>query len=381
MRNKLTQLASIALFYACMMIVGASRSAAAETGIKGALISAEQTDAGHLRSFKADHYNAVVLAIDGANATKELKAARAIRAAGFDFFYWIEIGRNPALADAHPEWMASLEVVHSEWRRFFPKLPPTKTNEVVKNYPWVPVLYQESFPVHLERVKQLLADKPTPRGIFLNDLQGAPSACGCGHHLCRWATDYGPINTATATRLPKDAAAKFVAEIKKLLPGAEIIPVWATECEEHDKGELCAGIGCFNGDCWREWTAQLMPVAAEVETVAALLPYRAFQRDLPRYGPMASWIKQAIQSFSTMPARYKAAGVPAQRLVAILQGWDVTPEQLAAQIAQAEAAGAAGYVVSRMKIIQDWEPRIVRVTSTAKQNENEHGKRDGVFVS
>ena len=101
MRNKLTQLASIALFYACMMIVGASRSAAAETGIKGALISAEQTDAGHLRSFKADHYNAVVLAIDGANATKELKAARAIRAAGFDLFYWIEIGRNPALADAH----------------------------------------------------------------------------------------------------------------------------------------------------------------------------------------------------------------------------------------------------------------------------------------
>ena len=338
-----------------------TKSAAAETGLKGAVISAEQTDADRLRSLKAEHYNAVVLALDGANATKELEAARAIGAAGFDLFYWIEIGRNPALADAHPEWMASLEVHHPEWRRFFPNLPPTKTNEVVKNYPWVPVQYQESFPVHLERVKQLLADKPTPRGIFLNDLQGAPSACGCGHHLCRWATDYGPIENATATRLPRDAAARFVAETKTLLPEAKIIPVWATECEEHDQGELCAGIGCFKGDCWREWTAQLMPVAAEAETVAALLPYRAFQRDVPLYGPEAGWIRHALQSFSTMPARYNAAGVPAQRLVAVLQGWDVTPEQVAAQIAQAEAAGAAGYVVSHMKINQEWEPRIVKV--------------------
>ena len=339
----------------------ATKSAAAEKRLKGALVSAEQTGADRLRALRAKHYNAVVLALDGANAAKELEAARAIGAAGFDLFYWIEVGRNPALADAHPEWMASLEVHHAEWRRLFPKLPPTKTNEVVKNYPWVPVHYQESFPVHVERVKQLLADKPTPRGVFLNDLQGPPSSCGCGHHLCRWATDYGPIEKMTATRRPKDAAAEFVAEIKKLSPDAKIIPVWVTECEEHDKEELCAGVACFQGACWREWTAQLLPVAAEAETVGALLPYRAFQRDLPRYGPDAGWIKQALESFSVMPARYKAAGVPVQRLVAVLQGWDVTPEQVAAQVAQADAAGAAGYVVSHMKLNQDWEPRIVKV--------------------
>lgn len=366
MRNNLFQLASFAMFCACTMSAHVCRSEAAETGLRGAVISAEQTDADRLRSLQAEHYNAVVLALDGANATQELEAARAIGAAGFDLFYWIEIGRNPALADAHPLWMASLDVHHPEWRRFFPTQAPAKTNEVVKNYPWVPVLYQESFPVHLERVKQLLTGKPTPRGVFLNDLQGAPSACGCGHHLCRWATDYGPIKNAAATRLPKDAAAKFVAEVKKLSPEAKIIPVWATECEEHDKGELCGGVGCFKGDCWREWTAQLMPVAAEAETVAALLPYRALERDLPRYGPEAGWIMHALQSFSTMPARYKSTGVPAQRLVAVLQGWDVTPEQVAAQIVQAEAAGAAGYVVSRMKLNQDWEPRIMKVTPTGK---------------
>ena len=158
-------------------VYATTKSAAAETGLKGVVISAEQTDADQLRSLKAEHYNAVVLALDGANATKELEAARAIGAAGFDLFYWIEIGRNPALADAHPEWMASLQG-HGEWRRFFPKFPQTKKGEVVKNYPWVPVLYGEAFPAHLARVRRLLEGKPTPRGVFLNDLQAAPNACG-----------------------------------------------------------------------------------------------------------------------------------------------------------------------------------------------------------
>lgn len=348
-------------------VYATTKAAAAETRLKGAVISVEQIDTDRLRSLKAADYNAIVLALDGADAAKEQEAARAIGAAGFDLYYWIEIGRNSALADAHPEWMASLEVHHSEWRRLFPKFPQTKAGEVVKNYPWVPVIYKETFPVHLERVKTLLAGKPTPRGVFLNDLQGPPSSCGCGHHLCRWATDYGPVEKATATRLPKDAAAKFVTEVKKLSPEAKIIPVWATECEEHDKDELCAGVNCFKGVCWREWTAQLMPVAAESDTVAALLPYREFQRDLPRYGTEAGWIKEALESFSTMPARYKATGVPAQRLVAVLQGWDVTPEQVAAQIAQAKAAGAAGYVVSQMKLNQDWEPRILKVMPTGSR--------------
>lgn len=342
-------------------VYATSKAAAAPSRLKGAVISVEQADADRLRSLKAEHYNAVVLALDGEDAAKEREVARAIGAAGFDLYYWIEVGRNPALADAHPEWMASLEVHHSEWRRLFPKFPIAKEGEVVKNYPWVPVLYQESFPVHVERVKKLLADKPTPRGVFLNDLQGPPSSCGCGHHLCRWATDYGPPEKATAKRLPSDAAAKFLAAIQKLSPEAKIIPVWATECEEHDKDKLCAGVNCFKGVCWREWTAQLMPVATDSDTIAALLPYRAFQRDLPRYGTEAGWIKEALESFSTMPARYKAAGVPAQRIVAVLQGWDVTPAQVAAQISQAETAGAAGYLVSQMKLNQDWEPRILKI--------------------
>ena len=149
--------------------------------------------------------------------------------------------------------------------------------------------------------------------------------------------------------------------MKKLAPESRIIPVWATECEEQDKDELCAGIPCFKNTCWREWTAQLMPVAAEVGTLGALLPYRALQRDLPRYGPEAGWIKPALASFTTLPARYQAGGVPPDRLVAVLQGWDVTPEQIKVQITRSGDAGTAGCVVSMMKIEQDWKPVIVKI--------------------
>jgi hypothetical protein len=143
------------------------------------------------------------------------------------------------------------------------------------------------------------------------------------------------------------------------LPEAKIIPVWTPECEEYDLNGLCAGVGCFEGTCWREFTAQLMPLAREAETIGALLPYREFQRDLPIYGPMAGWIKHALNSFSDMPRKRNGTSIPTNRLIAILQGWDVTPEQISAQIARSEEAGAAGYLVSLMKIDQSWEPRIV----------------------
>ena len=220
----------------------------------------------------------------------------------------------------------------------------------------MPVGYQETFSVHLDRVRQLLNGIPASQGIFLNDLQAGPSACGCGHHLCRWTSDYGPITTAT--RLGNDAAARFVGEVKKLAPVTRVIPVWSTECEEQDAEGLCAGVGCFRGACWREFTAQLTPLAREADTIAALLTYKDLQRDLPRYGPTAGWISRAIGYFSQMPPRYGASPIAANRIIAVLQGWDVTAEQVNAQIARSKEAGAAGYVLSLTKLDQSWQPRI-----------------------
>jgi hypothetical protein len=331
--------------------------------LKAALLAPEQVSESKLANLKAESYTAVGISLSESNPAAQASAAARISHSTLDLYYWIEIGRNPALAEAHPEWMASIQT-HQEYRRFFPELPKLETNQVVKNYPWVPVLYRETFPVHLERVRKLLEGKPQPAGIFLNDLQGSPSACGCGHHLCRWTTDYGPLRTAT--RLPNDAAARFVGEVQKLTPKARIIPVWTSECEEVDAKTLCAGVNCFKGTCWREFTAQLQAVAETSETIGALLPYKAFRRDLAEYGPTAGWISHALDSFSKMPMRYASNGVPTSRLIAVLQGWDVTSQQIGAQLEQTQNAGAAGVLVSFVPIEQDWEPRVFNMPAVSR---------------
>ena len=61
-----------------------------------------------------------------------------------------------------------------------------------------------------------------------------------------------------------------------------------------------------------------------------------------------------------MPPQHGAKGVEAQRLVAVVQGWDVAADELAAQRKQVETAGAAGIVVAFARIDQSWSPRIVR---------------------
>lgn len=300
--------------------------ASAAEPFRGTLVSAQKLNEAR--------DGAVVLRVTGL----EREAALDVRSRGRPLYYWIEVGRNTTLAEKHPMWMASLQG-HNEWRRFFPKLAKPVEREVVKNYPWTPVMYQEAFDAHLSRVKELLRVLPSPDGVFLNNLQGAPSACGCGNSLCRWTTDYGPIRTAT--RLAPDAAARFVAAVRMLAPKSKIIPVWVTECEEQDKEKLCAGVGCFEGACWREWTAQLMPLADQAETIAVLGTWRALKRD-------AGWVERAIGSFTRMPPRKGGRPVDASRLIAIVEReQDPTP--------------VGGRVVAREPIEQDWEPRIGKI--------------------
>ena len=166
--------------------------------LRGALLTTETTTAARLGELRDQGYTAAVLMLDADSAAArkaDLDAAGRVASAGLDLWYWIEIARCPRLADEHPRWMASLQG-HQEWRRFFKDFPVPKSGEVVKNYPWVPILYRESFDAHLARVKELLAARPVAKGLLLNDLQGPPSACGCGNPVCRWTADYGPIKTA-----------------------------------------------------------------------------------------------------------------------------------------------------------------------------------------
>lgn len=326
--------------------------------MRGVLILPKEATARQIRRFASDGYNAVVLHLrDEASEQENQNAAQQVLKSGLGLYYWIEVGRNATLAKAHPEWMASLQT-HPEWRRHFPKFAQPATNQVVKNYPWVPVLYKETFDVHRERVEVLLEDLPRAQGIFLNHLQGAPSACGCGNHFCRWTADYGPIKTATP--LPEDAAAKFVVEVEKLMPGANVIPVWTTECAEHDgpKGAACDGVGCFKGACWKEYTAQLMPLARVSERIGVLLPLRDFPAPLSRTGHHGEWQEYALKSFGEIVPARGGQAIPANRLIAILQGWDASRAQQQTQIRRSEQAGVGGYILALAKLDQSWEPRL-----------------------
>lgn len=328
---------------------------------RGALLSAEMATADHLEVLKKGGYTAAVLLVESNEAEETKKSSAAadrIKKAGLDLGYWLEIARSPELADAHPLWMASLQG-HLEWRRLHKDFPFPKPSEVVKNYPWVPILYEEAFDAHLTRVKNLLAELPAPQRVFLNDLQGSPSACGCGNPVCRWTADYGPI--VTATKLGDDAAARFVAEVKKVVPhGTAVIPVWTTECEEHDKEKdaLCAGVGCFKGICWKAYTKQLGPLAEGSPQIGVLLLYREFGQDTPAYVQPAGWVRHALAGFRTMPPKHGGKAIGPERLIAVLQGTGVTERQLADQIARSQEGGAAGYLVAFAKIDQSWTPKL-----------------------
>lgn len=354
---------SILLVAVLLLSAGSLGTVKGDQQLRAVLLSVDEIAVTDLEELKVAGSNAIVLSLDDHHdKDTQTAAAEAVLSAELELSYWIEVARCPSLADDHPEWMASLQG-HQEWRRLFKNPPQAEGGDsvVLKNYPWVPILYQEAFDAHLSRIGLLLKDMPSVTRVFLNDLQGAPSACGCGNTLCRWTADYGPIKTATPLR--DDAAARFVASVKSLVPDSDIIPVWLTECEEHDGASdgLCAGVGCFNGICWKAWTAQLKPLAAESRQIAALLPFREFQREADLYGGTAAWVSTGLKFFQTMPQRHATQPVAAKRLIAILQGWNVTEAEITAQKAHVTDAGAAGYVVARNKIDQSWQPKLYRL--------------------
>ncbi len=343
-----------------VLAIACSVASADELPLRAAMMSPpELTDA--RLTWCAEHKaNGVVFVVDEHTDPTEVKqAARTAREHALRCYYWIEIARCPSLADEHPRWMASVQG-HDEWRRLFKNPPRPDESQVVKVHPWVPVLYEESFAAHLDRVRAVISNLPPAEGILLNDLQGPPSACGCGNPQCRWTADYGPRRTAT----PKDdfAARDFLVEVRKLTD-KQVIPIWVTECEQHDEAAdgWCAGVGCFRGICWKAYTKQLMPVAEVAPRIGVLLPLVDFRRNTNVEGQQATWIKAAIDSFQVMPPANGGARIEASRLVPVLQGWDVDSGLVEAQLNEARRAGCENWIVSFARIDQSWTPRIVAV--------------------
>ncbi|GEM_PF-653863 len=345
-------------------VISTFGAAADEVPFRGVLVRPDQID---VPALKTQGYGAVALRIDGLETLEEAaRTATDVRGAGRALFYWFEVARDPALAEIHPEWMASLQT-HQQWRRHFPSATEVGPGEVVKTHPWVPIAFEGAFAAHLSRIAACLRSLPAPDGVFLNDLQAGPSACGCGNLLCRWTPEYGPISTAA--RSGPEAASRFVVEVQRLVPDGEVIPVWMTECEEHESrpGGDCGGVGCYSGRCWWAWTEQLMALAGRTGRLAVPALPRAWAKAPAPAG--GGFVSRALAAFERMPPERGGRAVSSDRLIAVLQGWDSGAATIQADVEEALAAGAAGYLLALTPIEQSWSPRVVRLEELSGSRE------------
>jgi hypothetical protein len=361
---------------ACLRV--ASNRSAAEAGaasdesapLEALITGPDAVTEEQIAEWKTEGFKAVVLVLDERFKPEVYqKAAKAVLASSLDLYYWIEVGRNPALADEHPEWMASLGM-HNDWRKLFPDVRELEDGEVAKAWPWTSIGYREAFDAHLARITVLLERAPaTYRGLVVNDLQGGPSSCGCGNLQCRWAIDYGVPSTATKLD-GNEIAGKFLAEVQKLAAGKQVIPIWAIECELEDMAlekragagwstGYCGEVDCFNY-CRRMFTEQWQALHAIHRGPTGILAlHKEFHRDRQEYGAAANWIRHAVQYLDQL----KPAARPRQQLWLVVQGYDVTPEEEHTARHAGLQSGAGAILVARTRIDQSYVPRIIPVAS------------------
>jgi hypothetical protein len=327
--------------------------------VRGIFIRPECATREFLASWKAKGATVIVVALDDSTKRSWRTIAEAVEREGMSLWPWVEVARNPAMADAHPDWMAAPGGHHDDWRRRFPKAPVAESGKAIKAWPWVPIGYAPAFEAHRARLKVLLGDLPGAwAGVFLNDLQAGPSSCGCGNDQCRWALDYGLPSTAPKTP-GDDAAARMVAELLARHPGKAVVPVWVTECELVDlpdaKGGtgLCGRVSCAKADCWPRYARAWNPLLGVTDgPVAVAIWPETFQRD------PAHWIEADLALFRNAPRGSKP--LAAARAIAVVQAWQKTEPAIDAMLGELGRLGS-GWVLALDPIDQSWEPRLVPI--------------------
>ncbi len=353
---RVTTLATIVV---TLLVSGPTRGDDTKGVVRGILIGPDRVTPEFLAGWKARGVTAVVVRLDEATRPKWNVTAEAVERAGMTLWPWIEVARNPAMADAHPDWLAAIGGHHDDWRTRFPKAPKSRTGEVIKAWPWVPIGYAPAFDAHRDRLNTLLADLPGQwAGVFVNDLQAGPSSCGCGNDQCRWALDYG-LPSTTAKTPGDDGAARIVAELQGQHRGKVIVPVWVTECETIDLPEskdstgFCGGVACAKGDCWPRYARNWNPLVKAIEGPIALgLWAETFRRDPDR------WTETALTIFQKPPKGGTA--VPPEKVIAVVQAWGTPATKLDGILKTMQRTGT-GWVLALDPIDQSWEPRAVEL--------------------
>ena len=364
--------------YPKSMLIGgdtpAERKSSGAKTLGGVVVTADAATPRRVREWATDGKRIVAVVLDEqTDASAYRAAAAAVADARLDLYYWIEVARNPAMADAHPRWMASLGM-HDDWHARFPNTPKPQAGEVAKAYPWVPITYREAFEAHRERVERLLAQRTAGlyRGVLLNDLQGGPASCGCGNLLCRWAADYHVEPTAARIK-GDDVAARFVAEVRKLVASdAEVIPVWTTECEDIDlpakrapggrSSHLCGSVACSKGTCPKAFSKQWTQIAGTGRSpIGVLALHRELERSGELFGAAGAWSGRVVEYLETVPPRHEAPAGASDRLWVVVQGYGVPKSETNTAVAAANKRQPAAVLVAQTRIDQSYEPRIVKV--------------------
>ena len=147
-----------------------------------------------------------VVLVVGAQSTDEavLAAAQQVRSQGLQLGYWFEIGRDEALANAHPEWVASLQG-HEEWQQQH-GAHALAVGEVVQAWPWVPIAYAEVFAVQRDRLAARLSTTCRARP----PRAAAATCCAAGLRTTRSAVAYPfAVQLRSATTRRRALCAKW----------------------------------------------------------------------------------------------------------------------------------------------------------------------------
>jgi hypothetical protein len=273
---------------------------------------------------------------------------------------WIQVGRDEAAAKAHPEWLHTPQ--HDEWLKEPGERDKTK-GESKAVWPWVCVNNRAVFDYELARVERIVAEAPGLDGLFLCDIQGPPNGCGCGNLLCRsWDNSAGPKVAPSAYERPDTYFSQiFVEAVRKRFPRLEVIPIVCGECENgldvgravnpDAKSGACNGIPCLH-PCSLDYYPGLLRSLAGPRPIGLLTLYKTLKRDRPEYGGEAAWIGASVERVHQY--------APDQRVLTVLEGWNATEAQRRAQIAQARAGGASGYVMALSAVDQSWSAKPVQ---------------------
>jgi hypothetical protein len=152
-RKSMSRLVLLLTVFVARVLIPYAECQAAEPkpAMRGVLVGIDRISPGFLEAWKAKGVNAIVVPLDDAAKQRCRPMAEAVERAGMTLWPWIEVARNPHLAAAHPDWMAAIGGHHDDWRRRFPDAPAAKRGEVIKAWPWVPIVYAPAFDAHRQR--------------------------------------------------------------------------------------------------------------------------------------------------------------------------------------------------------------------------------------